>query len=794
MTGISSDIKLKQHIEALQNEIRMLKENEAGLSLDKNRFQTIFNSMQEIFFELDLKGDLINFNPALCKLSGYTPEELVGKNNREYVSPETAKRMYRIYNEIFTTGKPAVITDYQIFAKDGPARHLEISAYLIKDEEGTPLGFRGVGRDVTEKIQAAEKLRQSEDRVKKLSEASFSGIFIHDQGRILDCNTGMSRMTGYDYDELIGMDGIQLCAPESKKTVMKKMQSDDEKTYDAVILRKDGTQSPVEINGKNIFFHGKKVRVTEFRDISERKKAEEALRKSRVRYRQLYKEAHKAEELYQSLLNSSADAILFLDTGFKVQFVNPAFTQIFGWSLSEMSVNRLLHIPKLLKQPFDKLMLKVLELDHPIHGFETQRYTKDGRLLDVSISASRYLDHAGDTAGILLILRDISDAKRYQWHMEQAQKMESLGTLAGGVAHDFNNLLMGIQGRLSLLMMNKDDNDPENKHLKEIEEYILRAADLTRQMLGISRSGKYEVKPTDINELIKTQNRMFGRTRKEIMIHEEFDETLLSAEVDQRQIDQVLLNMYVNASHAMPKGGDLYIRTCNEMLDKEMTAPHNAEPGKYIKISITDTGSGMDKATRQRIFEPFFSTKQRGRGTGLGLASAYGIIKNHDGFITVYSEKGKGTTFNICLPASIKGVEQEEIMYTELLEGVGTILLVDDEEMILSVAEEMIQALGYQVLVAKGGQAAIDTYRVKNSQIDLVILDLIMPGIGGGETFDQLKEINPDVKVLLSSGYSINGQASSIMQRGCQGFIQKPFGLQELSQKISKIIVPKDSL
>jgi len=604
----------------------------------------------------------------------------------------------------------------------------------------------------------------------------------------------MTRITGYDYDELIDMDPLKLCTPESRKVVIKAAQSNDENVYDVVALKKGGTKMHVEVYGKNILYHGVKARLTEFRDISARKKTEEALRKSRVRYRQLYKDAHRAEELYQSLLNSSADAILLTNTDFKPQFINPAFTNIFGWNLSEMATDRLHYIPKPLKQPFAELMKKVLDLDHPIHGFETQRYTKDGRLLDVSISASRYLDHAGDAAGLLLIFRDISDAKRYQWHMEQAQRMESLGTLAGGVAHDFNNLLMGIQGRLSLLMLNKNDNDAGYKHLKEIEDYIIRAADLTQQMLGIARSGKYEVKSTDIAKLIKTQNRMFGRTRKEITIHEEFDENLFTAEVDQRQIDQVLLNMYVNASHAMPDGGDLYVRASNEMLDKELTAPHNAEPGKYIKISISDTGAGMERAILKRIFEPFFSTKQRGRGTGLGLASAYGIIKNHDGLITVYSEKGKGTTFNIFLPASAKDAEEEHILNTEVLEGTGTILLVDDEEMIISVADEMIQALGYNVITARDGHEALDTYRDKKDQIDMVILDLIMPGMGGGETFDQLKSLNPDVKVLLSSGYSINGQASTILKRGCRGFIQKPFSLQELSQKISITISTEDSV
>ena len=584
MPEISGDARLIHQIDALKKEILKLKQRQAQLSQDQRRFHTIFNSMTEMYFEVDLKGDLIHFSPSLAKLTGYTPDELIGKNYSDYTTAETAVYLYRVYNKIFTTGKADEISEYEIIIKDGSPRFLQLSAYLLTDEDGKPIGFSGLARDITE-----------------------------------------------------------------------------------------------------------------------RKKTEEALKKSRFRYRQSYKEAHQAEELYRSLLNSSADAILLLDADLKITFANPAFTRIFGWTQMEMNEDRLQYIPKPLRPPFTNLLEKVLELDTPLHRFETQRYTKDGRLLDVSISASRYMDHAGDAAGILLILRDISDAKKYQWHMEQAQRMESLGTLAGGVAHDFNNLLMGIQGRLSLLMLKKNDTDTDYKHFKEIEAYVIRATDLTRQMLGIARSGKNEVKATDVNGLVKVQNQLFGRTRKEITIHEDFAPDIQAAEVDRHQIDQVLLNMYVNASHAMPQGGDLYVRTSNEILNSEMTAPHNVKPGNYIRISITDTGVGMDRAILKRIFEPFFSTKERGRGTGLGLASAYGIIKNHDGFITVYSERGKGSTFNIYLPASGKQAEQETLLHSEIMEGTGTILLVDDEEMIITVAEEMIQILGYSVITNSDG-------------------------------------------------------------------------------------------
>ena len=779
---------LNARVAALESEVQRLQSANAVFKADKHRFQTIFNSMKEVYFEVDLKGDMIYFNPALCTLLGYTPEELMGMNNRQYAPPDTARRMYQIFNRIYQTGEPAEIRDYKILNKSGEIRTLELSAYLMTDEAGHPEGFCGIGRDVTARIEAETKLLESEDRFRQLNEFSFSGIFIHQEGIVRECNAELCRMTGYDRDEIIGRDGIRLCVPEFRNQVIKKIQADDEQAYEIAILRKNGDRLPVEIHARNVVYHGSRARVVELRDISAYRKTEDALKKSRLRYRQLYNEAHKAEELYQSLLNSSADAIMLLDIESKVQFVNPAFTKIFGWTLPEMGAARIRYVPRPLKQSFADLLEKILDMDHPIHGFETQRYTKDGRLLDVSISASRYLDHAGDVTGILLILRDISDMKRYHYHMAQAQKMESLGTLAGGIAHDFNNLLMGIQGRLSLLLLNKDDQYPEYKHLKEIEDYILRAADLTRQMLGIARSGKYEVTPTDMNELIRNQNRLFGRTRKEIIIHESFAEDLFTAEVDQRQIDQVLLNIYVNASHAMPQGGDLYVRTVNEVLSAEMTGPYNVEPGKYIKISITDTGIGMDKATAKRVFEPFFSTKERGRGTGLGLASAYGIIKNHDGFITVYSEKGNGTTLNLYLPASVMEAEKKQLINDEIQEGSGTVLLVDDEEIILSVAEEMIQTLGYNVLTAANGQAAIATYEAEKDTIGLVVLDLIMPGMGGGDVFDRLKAIDPDVKVLLSSGYSIDGQAAAIMKRGCRGFIQKPFSIQELSQKIGQIM------
>jgi signal transduction histidine kinase len=443
-------------------------------------------------------------------------------------------------------------------------------------------------------------------------------------------------------------------------------------------------------------------------------------------------------------------------------------------------------------QKATELLVKNME-GKPTGPDEFNIKRKDGRQVAVEIRTIP-IDIGGQDV-VLGIARDVSERKRteekqrrLEAQFQQAQKMEAIGTLAGGIAHDFNNLLMGIQGRASLMLMHTATTNSHYEHLKGIEDYVESAADLTKQLLGFARGGKYEVKPTDINELIKKENRMFGRTKKEITIRGKYEKNLWVAEVDQGQIEQVLLNLYVNAWQAMPGGGDLYIQTENITLDENYTKPFEVKPGKYVKISVTDTGVGMDEATRQRIFEPFFTTKEMGRGTGLGLATVYGIIKNHEGFINVYSEKGKGTTFNIYFPASEKEIIEEKELAKEVIKGTETVLLVDDENVIIYAVELLLKEMGYKTFIATSGKETIKIYKKNKDKIDVVILDMIMPDMGGGETYDRLKEINPDIKVLLSSGYSIDGQATEILERGCNGFIQKPYRRKELSQKIREIL------
>lgn len=513
--------------------------------------------------------------------------------------------------------------------------------------------------------------------------------------------------------------------------------------------------------------------------IAECKRADEELRQS--------------EERYRRITSAVTDYIFSvrIENGRPVETVHgPACVGVTGYASEEFADNPYLWIQ--MVHEHDRRTVEE-QASSVLSGQETQAIghrilRKNGTTCWVRNTLVPHYDTHGKLLSYDGLIRDISEQKRLEAQLQQAKKMEAIGTLAGGVAHDFNNLLMVMQGNVSLMLCDIDPTHPHCQSLKDIEKKIRSGAKLTAQLLGYARKGKYEVMPINLNRLVEETSEAFGRTKKEITIHPDLARDLYAIEADRGQIEQVLYNLYINAENAMPGGGKIVLKSMNVTHEVMKRKLYDPKPGKYVLLTVTDTGIGMDKDTQSRIFEPFFTTREMGRGTGLGLASVYGIIKGHGGYIDVESEKGRGTTFYVFLPVSEKEIQETDKTAKQTIKANGTILLVDDEEMVLNIGVQALKRLGFTVLQADGGKEAVEVYEKNKDRIDMVILDMIMPEMGGGETYDRMKEINADVKVLLSSGYSIHGQATEILERGCNGFIQKPFGMQELSEKIIEIL------
>ncbi|MDL1964242.1 MAG: PAS domain S-box protein, partial [Deltaproteobacteria bacterium] len=507
--------------------------------------------------------------------------------------------------------------------------------------------------------------------------------------------------------------------------------------------------------------------VEDIRDITKSKRAEEALRQSEARYRELVQNAN--------------SMIVRIDAEGKVIFFNEFAQSFFGYTEDEIIGKNVIGtiVPEKDRSGSDlAAMIKNIGLNPAKYVTnENENMCKNGERVWVSWTNKAIRDKNKNVVEILCIGNDVTERKQLEKQLHHALKMESIGTLAGGIAHDFNNLLMSILGNASLMILNTDPGSPNYKRLKTIENQIERGSKLTSQLLGYARKGTYELKPVDLNHLIKDFSEIFGKTGKDISIKLELSPDLLLIEADKNQVEQILRNLYVNASDAMPEGGDVIIRTSNTNHVEMGTKLYIPKTGKYVLLTVTDTGTGMDKKTQERIFDPFFTTKEMGRGTGFGLASVYGIINGHNGYIDVESEKGEGTTFSIYMPVSekiVKNTANRSDMVVKadmVVKGTEAVLLVDDEEIVLDVGRALLETMGYRVFSARDGYEALEVYKKNKEKIDIVILDMVMPGMSGGKVYDELKKIDSDIKILLSTGYSSDGQASEILRRGCNGFI-----------------------
>ncbi len=716
-------------------------------------------------------------------LTGYAPEDLIGNRRVAYngiIHPEDRAEVWRQVQEAVNR-RTAFDMTYRIVATSGDVKWVAERGRGVYADSGELLALEGFIADVTARVLADDVLRENEEKLRKIFHTTPDSVCINrlDDGRYMAVNEGFTRISGYAEEEAVGGTSRDLnlwVSPRQLAALSDRLRKYGEvRNLEAAFRMKRGEILYGLISASVVDLNGVPHVLSITRDITERKRMEEALIESEKKFRDL-----------SALL---PEVVFETDLTGRFTYANSFGLDLFGYTPEELEegLNAIDMIAPRDRARAARSIGCVLA-NVATRSNEYRAIRKNGEEFPVLISSTSIV-RDGKTAGMRGLVIDLTERKRLESQLLQAQKLEALGTLSGGIAHDFNNILMGIQGNISLMMLDLEPHHPHGERLRHVEEHVRTASDLTRQLLGIARGGRYEVKPTNMNETVAKISSMFGRTRKEISIHHKHGEGLWLVEADRGQMEQIFMNLFVNAWQAMPRGGDIFVETANAILTEESALAGALRPGRHVRITVADTGIGMDEETRTRAFDPFFTTKEKGTGTGLGLAMVYGIVRGHGGMVQVSSEPGQGAVFSLWLPATDKTVVERKVGdMPEMQRGSETVLLIDDEEGVLEVSKAMLEHLGYKVYGLSNGKDGLDLYRAKEGEIDLVVLDMIMPGMSGGEVFDRLKEINPDVKVLLSSGYSAEGEAANILARGCRGFLQKPFQIVNLSRQVREAL------
>ncbi len=491
-------------------------------------------------------------------------------------------------------------------------------------------------------------------------------------------------------------------------------------------------------------------------------------------------------------IEQSVESVMITDERGTIQYVNPAFEKITGYSKEEAVGQN----PRILKSgehdaAFHEEMWRTLTHGQVWKGHLINK-RKDGSLYEEDATISPIKDDTGQVTSYVAVKRDVTDEVLLRKQLQKAQKMESIATLAGGIAHDFNNLLTIASGYTELLLMDTTESSPGYHELKAIAHAAQRGADLVKRILTFSRQVETFPTPLNLNDEVRQIQKLLYRTLpKMIEIELILAEELKIVTADPGQIEQALLNLAVNAQHAMPDGGKLAIETRNVTLDEEYCKTHvEAEPGDYVLLMVSDNGHGMEQDVVDRIFEPFFSTKKAGEGTGLGLSMVFGIVKGHGGHITCYSEPGVGTTFKVYLPSRDREAAESDLSATGQRPAFGTetILLVDDEELIRDLGTKILKQAGYTVITAETGKEALEIYQTRCDEISLVVLDMIMPEMGGKDCLERLVALDPEIKVVVASGFSMSGPAKEAVKSWSRGFVNKPFNVKDLQRTVRRVL------
>jgi len=802
--GVTRDITERKRTE------KLLAENE-------KRYRLIVENMQDLVWTMDFNMRYTFASPSFPQLTGYTLEEINQVHFSKLMTAESAALVEKIIAQDFEEAdlwrpkNPAVsrVVEIELIRKDGRHIWIELKASFQRDDEGNPIGLIGVARDVTDRKKAEKLLEESEKHYRLIVENvsdiiltidfNFNLIFISNPTRLI---------AGYTFDEIKRSPLDKLLAPESYQLVMNTfseimkrletglpVEGHIPKVMEFKVLHKNGSTIWVEVHGSLIRDEsGRPVEILlTGRDITARKMAELALEESEKRYR--------------LIVENMSDTITVADLNMNYIYQSPSEIRVTGYTAEEIMK---IPVEKQVTPESLALMTNILaeELELESSGrpfdpnrsriFQVESYRKDGSTIWLEMRSSFNRDENGKPVSILLAGRDITERKkaekekeRLEKQLQQAQKLEMIGRLAGGIAHDFNNMLNVILGYCELTRLRLPPESNVISNILEIEKAASRSRDLTAQLLAFSRQQVISPQVVNLNKLIdQTLNTISRLIGEDIALKFHPDQNVHLVKFDPAQFEQILLNLAVNARDAMPNGGMFTIETANTYIDKQYCREHpEFDRGNYVLVTISDNGAGIDQETLPHIFDPFFTTKEVGKGTGLGLATVYGLVKQHDGFINVYSEPQRGTTFKIYLPANQTAEETAaQFSSPEVTKGEGIILLVEDDEMLRAVITEMLQTIGYSVIAAADPREALPFCENAQQRIDLLITDVIMPGMNGRELRDRCKTLRPDIKVLFISGYTSNVIVHhGVLEEGVH-FIQKPFNLGSLSNKIVEIM------
>ncbi len=754
---------------------------EKALRFEKQKFETLCENAPFAMVMIAEDGTFQYANPKFKELFGYDLSEV--PNGRSWFRKAFPNDAYR--DEVITTW----MTDLNV-SKPGEQRPRIFSA-TCKDGTEKIIHFRPVQleigvhlvsfEDITHRTKAEEDLRNSEERYRAIFNNAPIGIVLADSdGRFKEANSALSKMLGYTPEELQRRTTRDVTHPEDIEISaenLDRLTRGECESYrlEKRFLRNDGSLIWADLSVAALHNPlGKHdATVGMISDITSRKRSEAV------------------QKRLATAVGQAAEAIVITDPQGTIQYVNPAAERISGYKREEV-LGKTTSVFKSGEhdQAFYTNLWETIKRGEVWTGrFINKR--KDGSLCHEEATISPVRGSGGETINFVAVKRDITEHLELSRQLLQAQKMEAIGTLAGGIAHDFNNLLQVTLGYSELLLTGKRQDDPEYADLSKIFQAARSGAELVQRLLMFSRKADFKPIPLNLNRSIAQVDKLLRRTiPKMIDIQLDLSDDLAEINADQTQMEQVLMNLAVNARDAMPDGGKFTVGTKKVTLDEECCRIHTeARPGEYVLLTVSDTGHGIDKAIIDHIFEPFYTTKELGRGTGLGLAMVYGIVKQYGGFINCYSKVGRGTTFNVYFPV-IESQMEPEVQSSGVMPAFGTetILLVDDEDFVRDLGARILSKAGYSVLTATNGKEALDLFEKEREQISLVILDLIMPEMGGKECLKELRKIDPKLKVLIATGLSADPFTKESVEMGTRGFVSKPFRIKELLRQVRRVL------